>query len=111
MKDNSGVRELANMEALIISAMLNDGEYPVENVGKHATQIAKILTFNGYAITKPLEPQVEQAIQAERERVAGEIFRKLEGLSHKMNTNMTGISLTRGEFDYLKAKYSDGGVE
>lgn len=41
-------KEQEEMEQLIISAMTNDGEYQVEDVGEYATEIAKALIFNGY---------------------------------------------------------------
>lgn len=49
----------AETEQLIISAMTNDGEYPVDNVGEHAEQIAKVLLFNGYRNLAKIREAVE----------------------------------------------------
>jgi len=45
-----------NMEQLIIAAMTNYGEYQVEDVGEHATEIAGTLIFNGYRKLPEGEP-------------------------------------------------------
>ena len=48
--------------------MTNDGEYPVADVGEHATQIAKILIFNGYRTEAQLvKVQHRDIIKAENQ--------------------------------------------
>ena len=39
---------LEKMEGIIINAMTDNGEYHIEDVGEHATEIAQALIFNGY---------------------------------------------------------------